>query len=137
MLHFRQPPTDASGVGLIPVLGISIMGTAAWVCFTCRAAVRRNTTFAGEVPCPTCGRPCSYLGYKIPVPPKHKRREWSALHQQLSRERFARDIAADEASVRNRHNLEQEIARLEVMLPNEGRAKAVQLLIRRLSGSNG
>ena len=112
------------------------MGTAAWVCFDCRAAVRRNTAFAGEVPCPTCGKLCSYLGYKIPVPPKDKRREWSALHQQLVRERSERDLAADEAAIRNRHDLEQEIARLEAMPANEGRAKAIRLLKRRLSGSN-
>ena len=112
------------------------MGMAAWVCFDCRAAVRRNTAYTGEVPCPTCGKPCSYLGYKIPVPPKDKRREWSALHQQLALERSERDLAADEAAVRNRHDLEQEIARLEAMPANEGRAKAVRLLRRRLSGSN-
>ncbi len=112
------------------------MGTAAWVCFNCRTAVRRNTAFAEEVPCPTCGKPCSYLGYKIPVPPKDKHREWDALHQQLARERSERDTAADKASVRNRHDLEQEIARLDGMPPSEGRGKLLRLLKRRLSGSN-
>lgn len=112
------------------------MGTAAWVCFECRAAVRRNTAFVGEVPCPACGKPCSYLGYRIPVPPKSKVREWAALHQQLARERSDRNQAAEEKAVRNRHDLEQEIARLESMPTNEGRAKAVRLLKRRLSGSN-
>src|SRR5690606_12790508 len=100
------------------------MGTAAWVCFDCLVAVRRSTAFAGEGPCPTCGKPCSYLGYKIPVPTKAKRREWSALHQQMARERSERHLAADQAAVRNKHDLEQEIARLEAMPANEGRAKA-------------
>ena len=112
------------------------MGMAAWVCFDCRAAVRRNTQYLGEVPCPICGKLCSYLGYKIPVPPKSKRREWSALQQKLARERSERDLAANEAAVRSRHDLEQEIARLEAMPPNEGRAKAIRLLRHRLSGSN-
>jgi uncharacterized Zn finger protein (UPF0148 family) len=112
------------------------MGTAAWVCFECRAAVRRDTAYVGEVTCPTCGKPCSYLGYKIPVPPKDKRREWAALHQQLARERSDRDLATYEAAVRSRHDLEQEIARLEAMPTNEGRTKAIRLLKRRLSGSN-
>lgn len=112
------------------------MGMAAWVCFACRAAVRRNTQYTGEVPCPLCGKPCTYLGYKIPVPPKSKLREWSALHQQLARERSERDLVADEAAVRARHDLGQEIARLEAMPANEGRAKAVRLLRRRLSGLN-
>jgi hypothetical protein len=112
------------------------MGTAAWVCFDCRAAVRRSTAFAGEIPCPTCGKLCAYLGYKIPVPPKDKQREWSALRDQLARERMQRELATDAAAVRARHELEQEIARLEAMPANEGRAKAIRLLRRRLSGSN-
>ena|SRR5688572_29450220 len=112
------------------------MGTAAWVCFDCRAAVRRSTAFAGEVPCPTCSKPCSYLGYKIPVPAKNKLREWSALREQLVRERMERELAADVAAVRARHELEQEIARLEAMPANAGRARAIGLLRRRLSGSN-
>ena len=112
------------------------MGTAAWVCFNCRAAVRRNTAFAKDVPCPTCGKLCSYLGYKIPVPAKGRHREWAALHQQLARERSEREIAAEMESVRDRHDLEQEIAKLEEMPPNEGRDKLVRLLKRRLSGSN-
>ena len=112
------------------------MSTAAWVCFDCRGAVRRNTPFVGEVPCPTCDKLCSYLGYRIPVPPKGKRREWSELHQQLARERSERDLAAVQAAVRDRHDLEREIARLEAMPANDGRTKAIRLLKRRLSGSN-
>lgn len=111
------------------------MGTAAWVCFDCRAAVRRHTAYVGEVPCPTCGKLCSYLGYRIPVPPKDKQREWSALRDQLARERMQRELAVDAAAVRDRHDLEQEIARLEAMPANEGRAKAIRLLRHRLSGS--
>ena len=112
------------------------MGTAAWVCFECRAAVRRSTAFAGEVSCPTCSKPCAYLGYKIPVPPKAKTREWAALHQQLSRERIQQELDAEASAVRHKHELEQEIARLEAMPANEGRAKAVRSLRKRLSGSD-
>jgi hypothetical protein len=111
------------------------MGTAAWVCFDCRAAVRRSINFAGEVPCPTCGKLCSYLGYRIPVPPKDKARDWLALRDQLSRERMQQDLAAHVAAVRERHALEQEIARLESMPSNPGRAQAIRLLRRRLSGT--
>lgn len=112
------------------------MGTAAWVCFDCRAAVRRSTAFAGPVSCPICSRPCAYLGYKIPVPPKAKTREWVALHLQLSRERLQRELDTEASTVRRKHDLEQEIARLEAMPANEGRAQAVRLLRKRLSGSN-
>ncbi len=112
------------------------MGTAAWVCFECRNAVRRNTAFSGPVPCPTCNRECSYLGYKIPVPPKQKAKEWISLQAQLSSERIARDAHHYELAVRRRHELEQEIARLESMPSNPGRARAISLLRRRLAGSN-
>jgi hypothetical protein len=112
------------------------MGTAAWACFNCRTAVRRNTAFTGDVPCPNCGQPCSYLGYKIPVPPKAKGREWAALRDQLARERMQRELASGMNTVRGRHALEQEIARLEALPTNEGRTKAIRLLQRRLSGSN-
>lgn len=112
------------------------MGTAAWVCFDCHVAVRRDTAFGGEVPCSICGRPCSYLGYKIPVPPKSKRREWAALRVQLARERMQRDLMSDASAVQARHALEKEISRLEALPVNEGRTKAIRLLQRRLSGSN-
>lgn len=112
------------------------MSTAAWVCFDCQTAVRRNTAFAGDVPCPSCGRPCSYLGYKIPVPPKSKSREWAVLRDQLARERMQRDLASDVSTVRAQHALEQEIARLEALPVNEGRTNAIRLLRRRLSGSS-
>jgi hypothetical protein len=76
------------------------------------------------------------LGYKIPVPPKSKRKEWIELQLQLFRERAEREVATDKEAVRWRHDLEQEIVRLEAMPTNEGRAKAIRLLKRRLSGSN-
>ena len=112
------------------------MGTAAWICLNCRTAIRRNTMYTGEVPCPGCGEQCVYLGYKIPVPSKSKIREWSALREQLAREKNQRELAADAKVVRDRYTLEQEIARLEAMPINDGRTKAIRLLQRRLSGSN-
>lgn len=112
------------------------MGTAAWVCFDCQIAVRRNTAFDGDVPCPNCGRSCSYLGYKIPVPPKAKNREWAALRAQLAYELMQKELASDVSAVRDRHALEQEIARLDALPANERRTRAIRLLQRRLSRSN-
>ena len=112
------------------------MATSAWVCFNCRSAVRRNSAFRGEVPCPICSKGCTFLGYRIPVPPKQKVREWAALREQLFRERTARDIREHEMAVRQRHDLEQEIVRLESMPANPGRTRAAQLLRRQLAGSN-
>lgn len=110
------------------------MGTAAWICFECRAAVRRDTVCSGPVPCPTCKRECTYLGYRIPVPPKQKARAWTALQAQLSRERIGRDVQQHQLEVRRRHELEQEISRLESMPSNPGRTRAITLLRRRLGG---
>lgn len=109
------------------------MRTKTWVCFECLAAVSRSMDVAGEVPCPRCGRPCVYLSYKIPVPPKNRKREWSALREQLARERRERNLAANAAAIRCRHDLEQEIVRLEAMPSNEGRSRAIRLLRKRLS----
>ncbi len=108
------------------------MGTAAWVCFECRNAVRRNTQYVGDVPCPNCGRLCAYLGYRIPVPPKRKRREWSKLREQLSRERAAQALAAQHARQDERIALSREIERLAAKGPNPGRAAMIRRLQRRL-----
>lgn len=112
------------------------MGNAAWICFDCRSAVRRSTTFTGEVSCPICGKSCAYLGYKIPVPPKAKTREWAALHQQLSHALMKMEQDAEASAVRYKHSLEQEIVRLEAMPSNKGRAQAARQLRKRLSESN-
>ncbi len=112
------------------------MGNAAWVCFDCRAAVRRSIAFAGEVPCSACGRPCAYLGYKIPVPPKSKLREWAALREQLAHGRMQQQLDAEAFAVRHRHDLEQEIVRLETLPANEGRARKIRSLRKRLDEAN-
>lgn len=109
------------------------MGTAAWVCFECRTAVRRDTQYDGDVPCPNCGRLCVYLGYKIPVPPKRKRREWLRLRTQLSAEKAARELDAYLVRDREKNALRQEIARLVAKGPNPGRASTIRRLQRRLA----
>jgi hypothetical protein len=109
------------------------MGTAAWVCFECRSAVRRNTQYAGDVPCPNCGRLCTCLGYRIPVPPKRKRRAWSQLHEQLARERIAQALVVHHARDHERVALRREIERLEAKGPNPGRATMIRRLQRRLA----
>jgi len=83
---------------------------------------------------PDSKRECTYLGYRIPVPPKQKARAWTALQAQLSRERIGRDVQQHQLEVRRRHELEQEISRLESMPSNPGRTRAITLLRRRLGG---
>lgn len=115
---------------------VAPMSTAAWICFHCRTAVRRDTLHRSAVPCPTCGKPCSYLGYKIPVPPKRKRRDWLRLREQLVHERTERDLCAEQRKVRHRHDLEREIARLEALPPNTSRARSIHVLRKRLEDTD-
>lgn len=112
------------------------MNNKKWVCFGCRAAVRRSQGDVSEVLCPECGKPCTYLGYKIPVPPKSKVREWKLLQEQLNQQKKETTVAKTQTLVRRKHELEREIVRLEAMPKNEGRTKAVKLLRKKLEGLN-
>jgi hypothetical protein len=111
------------------------MANSSWVCFECRLAVRRPTQHEEEVPCPQCGGACWGLGYKVPVPRKHDVRAWRELRESEVAEHQARTEASARGRVRARHELEQEIRRLEAMPENPGRAKAIRLLRRRLEGA--
>jgi hypothetical protein len=113
------------------------MGTAAWVCFHCRSAVRRHTHYGGDVPCPNCSRPCTWIGHKIPVPPKRKQRDWSALHAWLARQQADRDMQVHVARIRECTALRQEIDRLEARAPNAQRSQRVRRLRRRLEHLGG
>lgn len=103
-----------------------------FVCFKCRAAVRRAPYSGEAVLCPSCGEECRNIGYKIPVPPKSKPEAWRQLQEQYFGER--RKIIEDAAAlnVRGVHNLEKEIAKLEARPGNEGRAREIRHLRRRL-----
>jgi hypothetical protein len=73
-----------------------------------------------------------YLGYKIPVPPKRDENTWDALREQLNQERHDHQQQSLERAVRRRHDLEQEIERLESLPTNPGRQKAIRLLRKQL-----
>jgi len=110
------------------------MSKGTWACFDCREAVRRAAPPDLEVTCAFCGRPCRYIGHKIPTPRKSAVKQWEALRQSLADEKHR---AADERvrnGVRLRHDLEQEIARLEAKPSNPGLTKAIRLLRRQLDG---
>lgn len=113
------------------------MGTAAWICFDCRSAVRRHTHYAGDVPCPNCGRLCVYLGRKIPVPPKRKQRDWSALHAWLVQRQADQDMQVHLDRIRESTALRNEIDRLEARAPNAHRSQRVRRLRRRLEHLGG
>lgn len=108
------------------------MGNGTWVCFECREVVRRPTHHAEAVPCPVCGERCNYLGTKIQIPAKRSIKAWRDLRDwfremsQISRERIQID------RVRQRHQMEREIAKLEALPSNEGRASMIRRLRREL-----
>ncbi|PJK15358.1 hypothetical protein CO613_01300 [Lysobacteraceae bacterium NML07-0707] len=108
------------------------MGMAAWVCFECRIAVRRDTQYRGQVPCPECGKHCVYLGYKIPVPPKSKPRLWQQLQVQLVQAKILDNRQAALDNIRLRHVLEREFAKIERLPENPGRRSLLQQLRSRL-----
>lgn len=112
------------------------MSNKKWVCFDCRIAVRRSQGNTSDVLCPECGKQCSYIGHKIPVPPKNKVREWQQLHVQLHQETVKTEVAKTQRLVRRKHELEREIMRLEAMPKNEGRTKAVKQLRKKLGAFN-
>jgi hypothetical protein len=108
------------------------MSNGAWVCFDCRNAVRRSNQFKGEVPCADCGKPREYIGYKIPVPPKSKEKEWKQLFEQHFASKCQKLVEIEKERVKRQHSLEQEITRLEAMPENPGRARAIGLLRKQL-----
>jgi hypothetical protein len=111
------------------------MGNGNWVCFNCRETVRRPTQYSGQVPCPGCGRNCTYLGTKIAVPSKRSVKAWKQLRELLIDGSLAAQERAWTAHLRARHKLEKEIANLELQLRKEGRVEVIRLLRKRLAFS--
>ena len=85
--------------------------------------------------CAKCGDAMRYLGYNIPVPAKRDVKTWEALRNQLYRERHDFQQQSFETAVRRRHDLEQEIERLESLPSNAGRERAIRLLRKELGGA--
>lgn len=110
----------------------TVMTNASWVCFDCREAVRRPTRYRREVPCPRCGKNCRRIGYKIPVPPKRAIRSWKMLHDQLVEDDIKTASARHARSVRQRHDIEQELRKLMALTPNAGRSLFIAELRKRL-----
>lgn len=54
-----------------------------YVCFRCRTAQRRPKRHTGEVYCPQCGQACTYLSYKLAIPPKRHPKAWRALQKRM------------------------------------------------------
>jgi hypothetical protein len=107
------------------------MSSYAWVCFSCRTASRRSPV-ARNVRCQQCARLCECIGYKTAVPPKSKIREWKALAEAFYGSRRTYTFGQQKRRVRQIHDLEREIVRLESLPANEGRSDAVKHLRKQL-----
>ena len=109
-----------------------------FVCFRCRAAVRREAPSDREDPsdeavrCPDCGKDCQNIGYKTPVPQKSKPEAWQRLHEQFFREERGTLEQEDVSKVDRKQVLEQEIAKLKDRPENNGRTKEIRRLHRQL-----
>jgi hypothetical protein len=114
-------------------LVVRMRGNGTWVCFDCRVTVRRPTLYSGEVPCPSCGQGCLYLGTKVAVPGKRSIRAWRDLREEWGHwQRLARERAWRHR-VRERHRLEQELANLRALPPNGGRAATIRKLQKKIA----
>ena len=103
-----------------------------WVCFDCRSAVRREAPTVNVVVCATCSRPRVNLGYKIPIPPKTRIKDWEALREQYLISQREATRARRAAQLTRTRELSAEIDKLESLPRSAGRSRAVQLLRKQL-----
>jgi DNA-directed RNA polymerase subunit RPC12/RpoP len=109
------------------------MSNASYVCFDCRAAVRRSTPERAVVKCPSCGQRCQYLGRKIPVPPKSKVAAWRDLRASMATVRSNWAIRQERTAVRRRHDVEKQIVELEARPASPSRDRLLADLRRELA----
>src|SRR4051794_16957354 len=102
------------------------MSNENWVCFDCHETKRR------QAHCPNCDKEMVCIGMKIAVPPKRDEQAWVALRKTLGKRRRDDEQKTFDEAVRRRHDLEQEVERLEAMPANPGRTKTIHRLRKQL-----
>ena len=107
-----------------------------FICFDCQFSVKRDLNEGAVVKCPSCGNLCTYIGVKIPVPPKSKPKEWVKLRQQLSCEIAEVKNKNKKHAVAKKHDLEKEIVKLELLPINNGRLSLIKKLKKQLAQYN-
>ena len=99
-----------------------------FICFNCRIAVRTDPHLNNQVTCSQCGESCINLGYKIPVPPKNKPKEWDAIKKQLADEEIDFLEKRNKQRIQRKHEVEKEIKKLESKPENPGRKSLLKNL---------
>lgn len=94
------------------------MSNTNYVCFSCRTAVRRPKRYfrpqdSSSPRCSQCSKSCVELSDRIPLPSKHKTKEWQKLQQDLWRQQLQILEMQQRSRVRYKHELEHEADRLE------------------------
>lgn len=94
------------------------MSNTNYVCFSCRTAVRRPKRYfrpqdSSSPRCSQCSKPYVELSDRIPLPSKHKTKEWQKLQQDLWRQQLQILEIQQRSRVRYKHELEHEADRLE------------------------
>jgi len=74
----------------------------------------------------------SNIGYKIPIPPKTKKKEWENLEKQLVTEEAEADDEARLQNVHLIHSIEKELRKLQALPVNKGREVLIKQLKTRL-----
>jgi hypothetical protein len=103
-----------------------------FVCFDCRVNVRRSKLAEVDPLCPQCGRECTNLGYKIPIPSKDDLAAWERLYADIREAKRRLLMTQGENRAALTHQLERQIERLKSQSTNPGRERIIRDLKKRL-----
>jgi hypothetical protein len=96
-----------------------------FVCFDCRVNVRRFKLAEAAPLCPQCGRECTNLGYKIPIPSKDDQVAWERLYVDIREGKRRLLMTQEENRVALTHQLERQLEGLKSQPTNPGRERAI------------
>lgn len=97
--------------------------------------MRRSPYGMQEHPrCPSCGKDCADVGYKIRLPARRSVKSWDDLRESLAASRLERLDQTQRDRLRTRHELEQKLDKLIQLPENKGRVSLIRTLRKRLNG---
>ena len=99
-----------------------------WVCFDCRFVKREAKMTELKPKCPKCGDDLYCLGYKVAIPKKENKREWTEIRDESRRRDIEYAVSNSKAWVKYVHETERLIKHQEGLEQNEGRRKYIKEL---------